>query len=755
MIISTPFLPSQAANQSDDAWLDAALVLPPSRLLNTGAPEGSFPLSNKLEWHNGLHLQGQTGADGHTVVRGIADGEAIHVSAPRQSNTDVTDAQNFNPFGDGATWTDNGCVIVKHTTEIGATGQQSTEIVFYSLYMHLNQIARITPAGQTASRPMQRGDRVWRKDEIGQAGQIYGHAGQVHLEICMDEANLTHLIGRAPAWVDTANIPAPSVDGRTDAVFGSLWFYLPANTPTLAAEPASHLRGGSPNQTTLGQAIWVKMTYQSGACTFESFDNTGRFIGALPQQPNVEYNLYNTANNRHNALPQTERAHSSPSGWYELLRFGRNLGRGPAATEKDPLPTNAAHWRRIPGVDGQPVWADLNADGSYKFSDADFLPIQGWNFINDDSTPNDQRCDSPNLKNLIADTDTNNARRMEIAELARRLGDPTIASILRRMVCQFSSEWDQSTITARYSFVQELDEFKANPEAWTTQEAHLRAISFPVLPPEYTAANWRFHPREFIQTMRMCGWLSVNELAQCIPRSAVEQTRASNGSTVYPQSTVTWNTARSRASAYSIDLNITFRKYGVSTAKVRMAYFLANSIQETIYFSRKSELGGQGTRYAPWYGRGFLQLTWEENYRRYGDFRGWQNQTTASYRDTLETDNFCAVDSAGYYWVTCAKPDNSVFNISREGDNIPIIQSQTLANVCQNYSYQSRSCTGATIAINYYPSVQSERVARAINTGNPSSTGTVNGLIPRNNVLANTVNVLLELSLLDVLKQRP
>ena len=71
------------------------------------------------------------------------------------------------------------------------------------------------------------------------------------------------------------------------------------------------------------------------------------------------------------------------------------------------------------------MWADLNAEGSFKFSDADSLPVMGWNCINDDTTPNDQRCDSEHFEELIRDPDPANTRRMETTELARRLSSPS------------------------------------------------------------------------------------------------------------------------------------------------------------------------------------------------------------------------------------------------------------------------------------------------------------------------------------------
>lgn len=60
------------------------------------------------------------------------------------------------------------------------------------------------------------------------------------------------------------------------------------------------------------------------------------------------------------------------------------------------------------------------------------------------------------------------------------------------------------------------------------------------------------------------------------------------------------------------------------------AYTLATAYHETAQTMQPiEEYGGPSTSYAPWYGRGFVQLTWEENY---------QNQQTklGEYADTLD-----------------------------------------------------------------------------------------------------------------------
>jgi len=669
MIISPPFLPARADNLSDAAWLDLAFA-PALPLRETNAPAGSYPLGIGLGWHNGLHVQGAANANNQTTVHAIADGEVIHVSVPRPSNTDPGDAQNFNPFPGGAAWTDNGLVILRHQTEIGATGDQPTSLTYFSAYMHLERLPTFaTPEGGT--RRLQAGDRVWRKDVIGHAGRIYGHAGQTHLEICLDQDNLQQLMGRPPAWVDPANIPAPSADGRVDAVFGAIWFYLPATTPTSTIAPTSHLRAAS--QTSLAQAVWVRMHYVDGSANFQSHDSNGRLLGERGEA-NGEYNLYRTASNRHQSLPAADRAHSSPSGWYELLRFGRNLGRGPAATDKDPLPANAAHWRQL-SINGQDIWADLNAEGSYKFSDADFLPIQGWNIIDDDSNPADQRCDSNRLKNLIADPDPNAENRLETATLEPRLGDPEVRRKLQRMICRFPSEWDRDTIATRYGFVRELPAFRDAPDAWAPFEAHLNALTFTGLPADYLAAQWRVHPKEFIGWMRQCGWLSSSELELVYPNTYEQKV----GAVIHRAANALNNQTRER---FRFAINTVSRKYFISQNSVRQAHYFGQGAEEsrtlTLMNERRSEascnqlysgrmgndLTGDGYRYR---GRGMKQLTGKYNYSEYWVFRGWIDRSsyTASWwsaqgiitrpdinnPDRLLNDVYSTIDTGGWYWV--------------------------------------------------------------------------------------------------------
>ncbi|MBB3210766.1 putative chitinase, partial [Herbaspirillum sp. Sphag1AN] len=443
-------------------------------------------------------------------------------------------------------------------------------------------------------------------------------------------------------------------------------------------------------------------------------------LGATRQDADAEYNLYKEATDRHNSLIKAHpTVKSSPSGWYELLRFGRNIGR--SETDKDSLPDDAAHWRKIRTLEGKSVWADLNAPGTYKFSDADFLPRFGWNCYDDDTNPNDQRCDSERLKALIrAEGDQPNPdRNKDDVELSRRLPDNNVRKALRRAICQFPTEWDRGTIIARYGCLNEM-EFGAKNRAdrWVRFENHARAVSFDGLPQEYKDAQWHFHPTEFIKHFRKCGWLSLDELAQTYPRYPHYVPNKDKKITEVLQSkifTISKEMARARFEKYQIELNRCLRKYCINTP-LRISHFLSQCMTETAQwrdlpgkpimhewgFGKFNEGNKSTKHYAAFYGRGIMQLTWASNYREYGKFKNlpphhdsyterlmpiprlnkqsmhvispperneepqmmlWSPRYDP---DIIASNTHLACDSGGFYWVS--KHYSGVININKKCD---------------------------------------------------------------------------------------
>jgi hypothetical protein len=773
MLISPPFLPAPIDGESDDAYVN--------RAMQGGVPgDGGFPLSFDLNWHGGIHLTAPQEGTARLPVRAIADGTLVYVRQP----TDETSAPADHGLRYRDNWTDNGCIVLKHETEIGEGVGAS--VVFYSIYMHLSQITLTTST---------KGAKVYRKDELGKAGRIYGQNHRIHFEIIADQSEIAKLVGRSERLLDHH-----SGNGRTDSCWGDMYFFIPPEVLAYEAAPTNRLQsengapvvyrcpalpsgappvvdGGSAEGKTdpaplvqgyewaiasqLQEGIFVRMRYERGQCTLTSFLISGEEIGSHQEEADYEYNLYRTATTLY---PQR------PSAGYELLRFGRVLG-------PDTLqPAEAAHWRQIalPPRSGGPEtgWVNLNATTVAKFSDADFPHWQGWQLIDDD-TDFDSHCQSPFIRSLLRLDDDkvvsdqvdavsialspayagmSEEEKLKLSERYERervqneaaLRDEVVQKQLKRLICKFPSEWVKNDFDTRYGWLrmvapggplteESYDRLKKHHEElafW--EDAALEGIQ---------AKHWHLPGKELILKLRMCGWLSSNELAQCIPRNVIEQTR-SQGQTVYPRSSISWSTALSRANRFKNPLNKALRKFLISSSKLRMSYFLANSIQETTYLSRTAEGGGPTLSYAPWYGRGMMQLTWEENYQRYTNFKTGSIRPT--FQEALETDLSHAAESAGFYWVSTARPIKNALSLSRYADITPALEMQVLRNVCSNYSYRERQCSVELSSIEYYVSPQLELVARGVNTGNPEGTGIVNGLTPRRVVFSSCLVTLTE-----------
>ncbi|PUE29795.1 M23 family metallopeptidase [Limnohabitans sp. Jir72] len=618
MIISLPFLADAPVDTDDD--------------LVRYAFGGNYPISSHLEWHNGIHL---IAPSDQSPVRAIADGKVIFVNAPDSApSTEPLHPQNYGSANPQETlWTDKGMVIVEHTTEIGANGATPVELTYYSVYMHLKSVDKAVGKDKP----------VYRKDRLGEAGQIYGQRNHMHFEICMNEANLSKLLGHARDKHPEDGV-TPSADGRVDAVFGSTCVFLPATTPVLDKEPGTHMNTISAG--TLGAPMWLKIDY-AGNATIGSYTINGEPIGAVVVEPDGEYQLYKDALKRHGLLTPEQQTQSSPSGWYELLRFGRNLG-------PDPLPSSVEHWRKVATPSGE-KYVNLNVVGSFKFSEADFPVFLGWQCIADDDSVNDQRCDSPKLRTLLARSIADMGQREKALKktgdgrqlLAKQTAQKNMAAKMRKLICKFPSEFEQGTFEERYGHIKEEDDFKSNDENWKKLKAHIQALTRTDLPQVYKDAQWHVHPVSFIEQMRKCGWLSKQELVQCIPSHAL-RTGAWKDAQGNKHTGVFWEEVASPEAgkkgtagrAYDIiknhyiPLNRMMRKYGISSKPLRMVSLLGNALQETGWLSGLQEAGGSGYWYTPWHGRGMLQLTHAENYFNYWRWRG--RKTPAALEKALK-----------------------------------------------------------------------------------------------------------------------
>ncbi|HGO6127333.1 TPA: peptidase M23 [Burkholderia cepacia] len=217
MLISFPFLRAPKP-RTDDDQNDGTFGL------GEKSGKGAFPVSHQFGWHGGVHLVAPGGDVNPEPVRAVADGEIVFArpSAPKPTQTPSRAERDANPLYYYAGWTSNGVVILRHRTEIG----EGVEVVFYSIYQHLSTVAKAD---------WKSGDKVYRKDPIGKAGDIYGKSNRIHFEIVADKANVERLMGRSEGNLEVA-------EGRRSCVWGDMHIVIPAGVPLYAVNPRTETR---------------------------------------------------------------------------------------------------------------------------------------------------------------------------------------------------------------------------------------------------------------------------------------------------------------------------------------------------------------------------------------------------------------------------------------------------------------------------------------------------------------------------------
>lgn len=652
MLISPPFLPARLDSETEDAWID--------RCMAGGQPgDGAFPLSFNLGWHGGLHLMAPMNGSQPEPVRAIADGTVVVRRLPTSQPSGPLPVDH--PLAYRGRWTDNGLVVLRHETEIGDGAD--AKVVFFSIYMHLSAVHSAVQPGRT----------IYRKAELGTAGQIYGDTRRcIHFEIVCDDTNLPRLIGRASGDLPT------TADGRLDAVYGQIYFLLPGGTPFYERKPldhlvAAHVQPPRPSAKAAMPALQplqpcftsgvddilvIALRYaggegptnERGDARLTTMRLDGTVIGAAPPEANAEYDLYTRANEISTAYPAGNRP--APSAVYELLRFGRVVN-----TDNESLrPNDVPHWRKVcyPGGEG---WVDLNAANVRKFSDADFPHWQKWQLI-DDSADGDSRCDSPTLRAWL---DVSGDGQIDPIEATARLNDPVLASRLARTVCKFPSEWTAATVDQRWGWLKTST--AENPYPFTDEDfellrRHIQALAFLPVDSGLADTHWHFQPREFVRQFRNCGWLSPAELVQLLP---------GNHPTGFEQMkrrlTLGHQSARqTMPAAMTSALNRVCRKYLLERLR-RRAHFWGQIVQETDQlqtvreyasgadYEGRADLGnrypGDGQRFR---GRGVIQVTGRVNYRRYSDYHGGDFSTEPNNL-MLENNAYIACDASTFYWI--------------------------------------------------------------------------------------------------------
>ena len=94
------------------------------------------------------------------------------------------------------------------------------------------------------------------------------------------------------------------------------------------------------------------------------------------------------------------------------------------------------------------------------------------------------------------------------------------------------------------------------------------------------------------------------------------------------------------------ELNTAFNKYNILTC-IRRIHFIAQVFHETDRFRTTTEYNASNKPYAPYVGRGLMQLTHSSNYNLYD---ACVDDDIISNIEVIANELFLSVDSAGWFW---------------------------------------------------------------------------------------------------------
>ena len=724
MIISPPFLPQvtppQPVHPSNPEESPPAhpAVAPEDLLMDAvdgmAQHHGTYPISWDRGWHTGVHL---VPGDQHMPVRAIADGTVVAYRVCEKPLPDMSDKLNCN----------GGFVLLRHEKETGQ-GRTLRFYSLYMHLLDLEGMnaAGLPPVCSNKPYAMPlwaqcptgvavsgNGEKVHRKDIIGYLGKC-SDMWELHFEIFMTQEDFDAYFG--PTQLGAAKVTTPT---GSDC-WGHSYYVIPAGQhfhalPTQFGAESQRLEDKvtlqniKPKGTrgsigferlkdgTNAATLYVEVFFCLGSKYTNVWCETPQGLKLLTPQPvceqGYEYVMYERARDLYGLCP---------SDGYELLRFGRILGNetlpaSPASAKPD-LVCSAEQdhrqtWFRVMFAPSQEGYIDINAKAIQKVSDADFPSFMSWQKIHDDGHAPGKPAPGPKgaaprklsdsdgrwsphalmelLQKIVSKGNLDSLNEwvkgtskeevgQKTATMRQVVSDPVVRELLKGFICEAASEWDAANLEQRYGWLKNAGQrFENDQTGYDKFLKFARRFQFwdkTGLPAG--AKLWYFHPLAFIRHFRKCSWLAKEEMQQLLP-------------TQYMDGHGNWCLIRQNQlgardpfiSKFRADLNKSLCKYGINTP-ARMAAFFAQSIVETQWFTTTKEGGGEHAAYAPWYGRGFLQLTnsggdkniESSNYYNYFRWRArfpehaGQSQIV-QWREDLQDISDDATQSAGFYWI--------------------------------------------------------------------------------------------------------
>ncbi|MCA7011896.1 chitinase [Dickeya dadantii] len=242
------------------------------------------------------------------------------------------------------------------------------------------------------------------------------------------------------------------------------------------------------------------------------------------------------------------------------------------------------------------------------------------------------------LVKIIDQNNDGNLSQYELAAFERRIfeglhsGENNAPELVRRLIVKHDSEWFGDSKHKHWQSFLNNDSYpKMMPylKKWRDDMAWMSEV------PEFKSGKpvWHFHPVDFldaIATRNQCACgrdITLDELSVIAPQAGKETLER-----------------------YIKTFNDGFKKYEINTCREK-AHFLAQVCHESGGLIYTKEKGGDRKSYAPWFGRGLIQLTHEDTYSSYGQHVGEDFVSTSSAKERVTEYPHCVLSAFWFYCI--------------------------------------------------------------------------------------------------------
>ncbi|MCQ4055005.1 glycoside hydrolase family 19 protein [Aeromonas sp. SG16] len=254
---------------------------------------------------------------------------------------------------------------------------------------------------------------------------------------------------------------------------------------------------------------------------------------------------------------------------------------------------------------------------------------------------------------LVNSFDTDKSGELSSEEIQAALQNSSNAEKLQKIIVKHPSEWYEKSSASSYLWLDKLMTKIGLPDFDLLVDHEKQRIDKLEWMQSATKLRmekdiWHLYPLSIIPSVdRMCSCerdISVQEVMDIVDK--LRQVDKIPSKELFNDSRCTLDISERTYECLTAEMNAVFRKYDISTC-IRRIHFIAQAFHETDRFRTTTEYNAEMKYYAPYIGRGMLQLTHRSNYKFYD---AYSNKGILSDINMVSNSLAISFDSAGWFW---------------------------------------------------------------------------------------------------------